>query len=250
MRVRHIATAAVVLGSFGMIAGTIGTTAVAASAAPTMVTAITNVSDHPDTTSVSGPGCGTSANGPTWADDTYASTLTAVQTGTGTWRVTLDDSGTFAGFADPATCAPLKTSGSLLGLYTVTVASSHTPSQAALGAVHSGAESTTSIVQDFFGDPAAVVTGGDYFFDYQAGAYVQTTSSSYGDVHAAAPVMVTVPGVKGLSANAALAKVRAAGFTASTSPLRNSRFAYKATGTSPAGSAVKGSHVVVDVVRS
>jgi hypothetical protein len=38
------------------------------------------------------------------------------------------------------------------------------------------------MVKDFFGDQSATVNGGDYFFVYQNGAYVQTTSSIYGDV--------------------------------------------------------------------
>jgi hypothetical protein len=44
------------------------------------------------------------------------------------------------------------------------------------------------IVRDFFGDPSAVVTGGDYFFAYQDGAYVQTASSIYGDITPSAAV--------------------------------------------------------------
>jgi hypothetical protein len=38
------------------------------------------------------------------------------------------------------------------------------------------------MVRDFFNDSGATVTGGDYFFVYQSGNYVQTTSSLYGDV--------------------------------------------------------------------
>lgn len=59
----------------------------------------------------------------------------------------------------------------------------------------------------------------------------------------------TVPAVSGQSANAALAAVRKAGFTATTKPFRNPLNTYVATGTSPAAGATakKGSHVTVMV---
>jgi hypothetical protein len=61
----------------------------------------------------------------------------------------------------------------------------------------------------------------------------------------AAPVKI--PAVAGESASAALAKVEAAGFKSHTSPLRNPRNEYRATGTSPSGTAPHGSTVVVHV---
>jgi hypothetical protein len=217
------------------------------------VIASTQVSDHPDTTSASGgTACTSSANGPVWAKDAYTSQLTAVSTGTDTWRVTLQDTGSFAGFADPATCNAMTSKGALLGLYTVTVNTASTPSQANLKSSYSGAVSSTAMVRDFFGDPSATVSGGDYFFSYQNGAYVQTTSSIYGDVSAYVappPTQVKIPNVKGLRANAALALVKGVGFVTYTSPIRNPKYSYVATGTSPSGSAPKGSVVVVLVKR-
>lgn len=152
--------------------------------AATTVTATTMVSDHPDTTSVSGPACTTSANGPVWANDAYTSQMTAVPSGTpGSWNVTIQDNGSFAGFADPTTCAAMHSSGSFTFLYTVAVTSPNTPSQSGLHSTYTGAVSTSQMVQDFFGDSASTtVTGGDYFASYQNGNYVQTTSGSYGDV--------------------------------------------------------------------
>lgn len=171
-----------------MIIGFVGIfTMGAASAATSSVTASTSVSNHPDTTNASGPACTSSGNGPVWANDAYTSKMNAVSTGTNAWRVTIQDNGTFSGFADPVTCNALNSSGSFLFLYTVTVNSANTPSQATLHSSYSGAVSTTQMVKDFFGDSSATVTGGDYFASYQDGNYVQTTNSIYGDVVAATP---------------------------------------------------------------
>jgi hypothetical protein len=251
MQIRKIALSAIgLLAAVGIGASTAAT---AASASSSVVIASTQVSNHPDTTSGgSGTACTSSPGGPVWAKDAYTSQLTAVSTGTGTWRVTLQDTGSFAGFADPNTCDALVSKGNLLGLYTVTVNSTGTPSQANLKSSYSGAVSSTAMVQDFFGDPSATVTGGDYFFSYQDGAYVQTTSSIYGDVSAYTappPVLVKIPVVKGLRANVAIAKVQAAGFKTVTSPIRNPKYTYVATGTSPTGSAPKGSLVTILVKR-
>lgn len=66
------------------------------------------------------------------------------------------------------------------------------------------------------------------------------------------PVLVTIPVTYGKSANDALAMIRAAGFTATTSPLRNSAYTYISHGSSPEGGhqAPAGSHVVVNVIRT
>lgn len=170
-------------GAVLAVGGGIGGYALASNNGP--LSASTRVSDHPDTTSGgSGTACTSSTNGPVWALDAYTSTLTAINTGTDTWRVTIQDKGSFAGFADPNTCDAMSSKGDLLGLYTVSVTSTGTPSAANLNPTYSGAVSTTQMVRDFFGDQSAIVNGGDYFFVYQDGAYVQTTSSIYGDVMA------------------------------------------------------------------
>jgi hypothetical protein len=170
-------------GAVLAIGGGVGGYALASNTGSNLVSGSTQVSNHPDTTSGgSGTACTSSPNGPVWALDAYESQLTAVNTGPDTWRVTLQDKGSFAGFADPNTCNAMKSKGNLLGLYTVTVTSTGTPSQSGLHSSYSGAVSSSQMVKDFFGDQSATVNGGDYFFVYQNGAYVQTTSSIYGDV--------------------------------------------------------------------
>lgn len=251
MQKKKIASIGAVLATTVAIGGA-AASAGAASASSTTVIAAVQVLDHPDTTNASGTACTSSTNGPVWAKDAYISQMTAVSTGTDTWRVTLQDTGSFAGFADPTTCNAMTSTGSLLGLYTVEVTTTGTPSQSNLKPSYSGAVSSSTMVRDFFGDPSATVNGGDYFFSYQNGAYVQTTSSIYGDVsddQAPPPTLVKIPNVKGLRASAALAAVKGAGFVTYTSPVRNPKYTYVATGTSPSGSAPKGSVVVVLVKR-
>ena len=154
------------------------------------ITASTQVSNHPDTTSVPSYPTPNACNltiepnsGPVWALDTYSSTLSALQDGTNTdtWKVTIQDKGSFAGFADPNTCSPLNSKGSFLFLYEVTVTSPSAPVPADLHSSYT-TESTTQMVQDFFGGAATNVAGGDYFAVYQGGNYVQNGSDIYGDV--------------------------------------------------------------------
>jgi hypothetical protein len=66
------------------------------------------------------------------------------------------------------------------------------------------------------------------------------------------PRLVTIPITFGKSANEALSMIRAAGFTATTSPLRNEAFTYVSHGSSPEGGhlAPAGSHVTVNVVQT
>jgi Fibronectin type III domain len=180
--------------------------AAASAAAFTTTAATTQVSDHPDTTTGAvRQSCTASPNGATWARDTYASTLIAVPTGSGTWRVTLEDSGRFAGFADPGSCAASLSDGTLTGLYTVSVTSPVAPDPSKLHSSYSGDVSTTQMITDFFDDASGlVISGGDYFFVYQDGAYVQTTASIYGDVDANGG---TVTGLKASSVTASSAKL-------------------------------------------
>lgn len=243
-----LASAAIIgLSALGIAAA--ATTA--ANASPSTVIATTQVSNHPDTTSGgTGTACVSSPGGPVWAKDTYASQMTAVNTGTDTWRVTLQDTGSFAGFADPATCNALVSKGSLLGLYTVTVTSAKLPSAANLAASYSGDVSSTTMVQDFFGDPTAVVAGGDYFFSYQDGAYVQTTSSLYGDVAAyVPPTTVKIPNVIGWHLRSAMARLRSAGFKPVVVGTVRPHTGYNVTRTSPTGSAPAGSVIKVFIKR-
>jgi len=249
----------VVISALAVLGAAAGIASTMAGASSTTVTASTAVSSHPDTTNASGPACTSSANGPVWANDAYTSQLTATKSGT-SWNVTIQDNGSYKAFADPTTCAALTSSGNFLFLYHVTVTSANSPAAANLHASYSGAVSTTQMVRDLFNDQTAAVDGGAYFASYQNGAYVQAAGAggasfeSYGDVAATPPppvVKVKVPSVAGLSASAALAKIRAAGFVSYTSPFRNPAYTYVATGTTPAAGtlAPKGSTVVVLVKR-
>lgn len=178
-RMKAAAAAAALLGGLG--AASLASAGLA-SASVTSVSAHTYVSDHPDTTNGSGGACTWSLNGYVWARDAYTSHMTAVKTGASTWQVTLRDSGRFDGFADPNTCAAADTRGSLTGLYTLVVTSATAPSRHYLHSSYAGNVSTTKMVNDFFNDAATSIVGGDYFFSYQNGNYVQTTSGTSGDV--------------------------------------------------------------------
>jgi hypothetical protein len=146
------------------------------------ISASTSVSNHPDTSNSQVQGaCTYSDNGYVWALDTYGSTLSALPDGTNTWKVTIQDKGSFAGFADPNTCTAMESKGSFLFLYEVTVTSPTAPVPADLHSSYT-TESTTQMVQDFFGGAATNVAGGDYFAVYQGGDYVQNGTDIYGDV--------------------------------------------------------------------
>lgn len=69
---------------------------------------------------------------------------------------------------------------------------------------------------------------------------------------APAAQLVVIPVTFGKSANDALAMIRAAGFTATTNPLRNPADTYTSIGSSPEGghTAPRGSHVVLNVKLS
>lgn len=148
------------------------------------VTAVTHASQHPDTTSVSGPGCGTSANGPTWALDNLSRQFSVTDNGDGTYTVTITDHGSFAGFADPTTCQPLTSDGSVSGSYTLTVTSPTGPDPSGLAPQYEGAVSTTDMVRDLFDHNATSIQGGAYNYSYQHGNYVQSSQPPYttGDV--------------------------------------------------------------------
>lgn len=179
-----------IAGAVFAIGGGVGGYALASSSGPSTVTASIQVSGHPDTTSGgAGTACTSSPGGPVWANDSYTVTLAAVPAAaTNTWNVTLSYTGTFAGFADPNTCDASPSKGAMIGLYTINVVTSagQVPSAANLAAAgtpaQAGALGNIALTQKFFGDPNATATGGDYFFVYQGGNYVQTTKTIYGDV--------------------------------------------------------------------
>lgn len=76
-----------------------------------------------------------------------------------------------------------------------------------------------------------------------------TGQSGGGGTTTGTTVKVTVPITFGMSANTALTKMRAAGFAADTSPVRDPKNTYVSTGSSPRGGskAAKGSHVTINV---
>jgi hypothetical protein len=125
--------------------------------------------------------------------------------------VAIHDSGSYVAFADPTTCAPLLSTGSLTGDYALTVTSATAPTAAGLHATYDGDVTTTQMVEDFFGDvvTASDVVGGDYDFSYQGGNYVQNTTGETGDVKAVAcTVTVNKPANQTSVLNAAISPLQ------------------------------------------
>jgi hypothetical protein len=152
-----------------------------AGATPGAVHAVTHSAQHNDTTS-GGPGtaCTSSDNGPVWAIDNLSEHFTAVPvTGLSdgaNWQVTIDVTGSFAGFADPNTCDALTSHGPVHGTIEYDVYSATPPDPASL--LPNQAPDTglgAALSQLFDGQPATalIVGGGDYYFSYQNGNYVQ-----------------------------------------------------------------------------
>jgi len=148
--------------------------------AQTSYKAVTHSANHPDTSNY----CGVGKIGPdcVWAYDNLSMQLTATQTGTNTWAVTVTDNGSFAGFADPNNAAnpgaPLTSNGPVKGTYDLTVTSPSAPVNANLPSQMDGV-GTGTIVAKWFGLPdTSQVVGGDYNFSYQNGNYVQSWDGS------------------------------------------------------------------------
>jgi hypothetical protein len=182
MKIR-MRTAEIAIGAVGAL-GLCVLGAVPALAGNGPVTAVTHASDHPDTTDTSGPGCGTSSNGPTWALDNLSRHFAVTDNGAGSYTVVITDHGSFAGFADPANCQPLTSNGPIYGTITVYVNSPNGPDPASLPAQEPGDVSTSAMVQQLFDGKATSITGGDYYYSYQNGNYVQSSQPPYitGDV--------------------------------------------------------------------
>lgn len=164
--------AATVLSLGGGIAANAATTA-----AP--ITGAVQVTNHRDTTNVTGPGttCTSTPDGNVWAYDAFTANLSAVQGAVaGTWNVTVQlSSGSFAGFADPTTCAALTSAGDLTGNYTATVTSATPPAPSNLPKSDSSkTDGIGVLVTDFFGaNSGAVIATSNYSFQYQGGKYIQ-----------------------------------------------------------------------------
>jgi hypothetical protein len=161
--------------------------------ATTTISGTTQVTAQPDTTSPTGSGtaCDTTSTyaktyGPVWADDDFTANLTAVSTGTDKWAVTIQSTGTFAGFADPLTCDASLSVGSLSGTIQYTVTSDNTPSQANLESSYTSfPDNLNGLVAAFFNDSTLDTQAfgdGTYSYSYQGGNMTEDNSGVYGDV--------------------------------------------------------------------
>jgi hypothetical protein len=148
-------------------------------AAPAMasngVTAVTHSAGHLDTTSVAGPATQPSPGGPVWALDNMSEHFTAVPDGPGRYSVTIDVTGSFAGFANPRTAdemtaarltgtpgGPLDSHGSVKGTITYEVSALNGLDKSALPAQEpDGTGIRTALLQLFPG--GAIVGGGDHY---------------------------------------------------------------------------------------
>lgn len=185
MKIRMRVAATAIAAAAGTLSfGVLGAGSALAGAGP--VTAVTHASHHADTTNVNGPGtaCGTSPNGSTWAMDNLSRQFTVTDDGGGQYTVVITDRGSFAGFADPANCEPLSSNGPISGTYTLYVNSPTGPDPAGLPAQESSDTGTSAMVQQLFDGNATSITGGNYYYSYQNGNYVQSSQPPYitGDV--------------------------------------------------------------------
>jgi hypothetical protein len=179
--------AATVIAAAGALGfGVLGAGSALAGTKTGVVTAVTHASNHIDTTSVNGPlgACQYTNYGPVWALDNLSRQFAVTSNGGGNYTVVVTDRGSFSGFADPANCSKLASSGSISGTYTLYVVSPTGPNPSKLPAQESTTASTTDMVQLLFGGKATSITGGDYYFSYQNGNYVQSSQPPYvtGDV--------------------------------------------------------------------
>lgn len=171
-----------------------GAASASAATVPGVVHAVVHSAGHLDTTNVSGPATIASPGGPVWAYDNLTEKFSAVPTGAGTWAVTIDVNGSFAGFADPATGQALTSNGPVKGTIEYNVSSPVAPDAKALPAQEADGTGLGVALGQLFGqaDGASifaahtgadqVTSGGDYTFSYQNGSYVQDTSGITGDV--------------------------------------------------------------------
>jgi hypothetical protein len=172
-----MAAAAIIIGS-------------AVAAAPAMAGSgpqqyVTHAANHPDTTTgVTGATIQT-PYGPVWAFDDLSVKLTPVagsyDSGTANYRVFVDVTGSFHGFADPTTGAALDSNGQVKGsIYYDVQSNGAVPDGANLPAQEAGGLDGTHLSQmvtQLFGSGASIVGGGDiYTFSYQNGNYTQVAT--------------------------------------------------------------------------
>jgi hypothetical protein len=194
------------LGLLGGIGATLATSASAATL-PGAVHAVTHSPGHLDTTVgpvpvAAGSALKDSPGGPVWAYDNLSEQFTVVPDGAN-YKVTIDVTGSFQGFADPGRDGlttdpnygqPLASSGPVHGTITYEVQSSQAPDPKALPANEPDGTGLGVALNQLFGQtdgssifadnvgPQVVGGGNDYVFSYQNGNYVQDGSGIHGDV--------------------------------------------------------------------
>ena len=131
------------------------------------MTAVTHTSDHPDTTSVSGPCTVDSPGGPVWAHDNLSLRFGVTpEAAPDTYSVTITAHGSFAAFSNPITGACYTGHGSVNGWLQYDVSSSTPPDPANLPAQEPGDLGQGAILNQLFGGNASIVGGGHYSYTY------------------------------------------------------------------------------------
>ena len=140
------------------------------------VKAVTVSSDRADTTSVSGPGTISSANGPQWAYDKLTMTLSGVKDSANTWSVTVSDKGLYEAIANPRDGSIYEGYGNVSGWINYEVQATNAPKASNLPATEDPSVTTGQIVTNLFGGDATIIGGGHYSFTYTGlpgGTYTQ-----------------------------------------------------------------------------
>jgi hypothetical protein len=137
--------------------------------APKVVIAHTHRSGVPDTTDHAGPGTNDTPNGPQWATDNLAATITATPVAgqPGVWNVRVTEIGTYKAQADPRTGQPMTETGPMAGWINYQVTSTGgTPAARNLPAQSAGTLHTSDLIAELFGGNATITGGGSYWFGY------------------------------------------------------------------------------------
>jgi hypothetical protein len=168
------ALAGILLGTAGQAsAATVPAAASVAAAhttaqAPKVVIAHTHRSGVPDTTDHVGPGTTDSPNGPQWATDDLAASITATPVAgqPGVWNVRVTEIGPYKAQADPRTGQPMTGTGPMAGWIDYQVTSAGTPAARNLPAQSAGTLHTGDLIAELFGGSAQITGGGSYWFGY------------------------------------------------------------------------------------
>ena len=136
--------------------------------APKVVITHTHRSGVPDTTDHGGPGTMDTPNGPQWASDDLAATITATPVAgqPGVWNVRVNEIGTYKAQADPRTGQPMTGTGPMAGWINYQVTSTGIPAARNLPAQSAGTLHTGDLIAELFGGNATITGGGSYWFGY------------------------------------------------------------------------------------